>query len=116
MRYQAFVRAAAGVLSTALFAAGAAHAQDAKQPEPHVMTDTAPLPAHERSSTGAIILMDKPVLAQREAMEEAQARTEVDTRTMGAGPAKVLRDVFTKEELENRRALEAAEPGKGTPK
>lgn len=116
MKYQAFVRAAAAVLSTALLAAGAAHAQASKQLEPRVMTDAAPLPAHDRSSVGAVILMDRPVLAQREAMEEAQARSEVDTRTMGAGPAKVLRDLFTKEELDSQRALDAAKQRKTTPK
>jgi len=109
MRYQAFVRAAAGVLSTALIAAGAVHAQDNKQPDPVVMTDTAPLPAHDRNSLGAVILMDEPVLAQREALLQAQERTGVDTRTMGAGPARVLREVFTREQLEQQRAIEAGE-------
>lgn len=119
MRYQAFVRAAAAVLSTAFLAAGAhaqTQAQAPKQTEPRVMTDTAPLPAHDRSSVGAVILMDQPVLAQREAMLQAQERSSVDTRTMGAGPAKVLREVFTKEELENQRALDAAGRQKVTPK
>jgi hypothetical protein len=109
MRYQAFVRAAATVLSTALLAAGAAYAQDAKRPEPVTMTDTAPLPAHDRQSTGAVILMNEPVLAQREAMLAAQQRSAVDTRSMGAGPAKLLREVFTKEQAEQQRALDAAE-------
>ena len=116
MRYQAFVRAAAGVLSAAFLAAGAVHAQAPKRHEPRVMTDVAPLPAHDRDSLGAVILMDQPVLAQREAMLQAQERSSVDTRTMGAGPAKVLRDVFTKEELENQRALDAAGRQKVTPK
>jgi hypothetical protein len=116
MRYQAFVRAAATVLSTALFAAGAAHAQSPKQPEPSVMTDTAPLPAHDRESVGAVILMDEPVLAQREALMQAQERNAVDTRTMGAGPTRMLREVFTKEELEQKRATEAAERRRATPK
>lgn len=117
MRYQAFVRAAATVLSTAFLAAGAVHAQDdAKRPEPVTMTDTAPLPAHDRQSTGAVILMNEPVLAQREAMLAAQERSAVDTRTMGAGPAKLLREVFTKEQLEQKRALDAAERMRTTPK
>jgi hypothetical protein len=111
MRYQAFVRAAAAVLSTAfLVAAGPAGAQvPGKRPEPAVMTDTAPLPATERESVGAVILMDEPVLAQREAMQQAQERSAVDTRTMGAGPARVLRNVFSKEEAEHRRIREAEE-------
>lgn len=113
MSYQAFVRAAAGVLAAAALAGGAA-AQS--QPQPATMTDTAPLPAHDRQSTGAIILMDQPVLAQREALLAAQERSAVDTRTMGAGAAKILREVFTKEELEQQRALDAADKNKATPK
>lgn len=116
MRYQAFVRAAATVLSTAFLAAGAAHAQEVKRPEPVTMTDTAPLPAQDRQSTGAVILMNEPVLAQREAMMAAQERSAVDTRSMGAGPARLLREVFTKEQLEQQRALDAAERMRATPK
>jgi methenyltetrahydromethanopterin cyclohydrolase len=108
MSYQAFVRAAAGVLAAAAMAGGAL-AQSTTQPSPATMTDTAPLPAHDRQSTGAIILMDQPVLAQREAMLAAQERSAVDTRAMGAGPARILRDVFTKKELEQKRAQDAAE-------
>ena len=105
MRYQDFVRAAAGVLATALFAGGAAYAQ--KQPEPQTMTDTAPTPAHDRSSLGAVIMMDQPVLAQREAMQAAQERSAVDTRSMGAGPARIMRNV-REDELELRLQLERA--------
>jgi len=107
MRTQDFVRAAAGVLATALFATGAAYAQ-AKQPEPTTMTDTAPTPAGDRSSVGAVILMDEPVLAQREQMLAVQERSAIDTRSMGAGPAKILQDVMTQEELKRQRALDAA--------
>lgn len=114
MRYQAFVRAAATVLSTALFASGAAFAQT-KQPEPLTMTDTGPLPATERNSLGAVILMDDPVLAQREAMLQAQERSGVDTRSMGAGPARLLRNEAREEALRIKRALEAADRQKGTP-
>ena len=105
MRTQDFVRAAAGVLATALFAAGGAFAQ-VKQPEPTTMVDTAPNPAGDRASVGAVILMDQPVLAQREQMLAVQERSAVDTRAMGAGPTRVLRDVMTKEELKRQRALE----------
>jgi hypothetical protein len=108
MRTQDFARATAGVLAAALVTAGAmvARAADVAQaakPEPATMTDTAPLPAHDRDSVGAVILMDEPVLAQREAMARAQARSEVDTTTMGAGPAQVLRDVMVQE---RKKALE----------
>jgi hypothetical protein len=106
MRYQDFVRAAAGVLATALLAAGGAYAQG-KQPEPVTMTDTAPTPAADRSSSGAVILMDDPVLAQREQMQTAMERSAVDTSAMGAGPARVLRSVMTQEEQKRQRALEA---------
>jgi methenyltetrahydromethanopterin cyclohydrolase len=115
MRYQAFVRAAAGVLATALFGAAAALAQT--QPQPDVMTDAAPLPATERSSLGAVIMMDQPVLAQRSALRAAQERTAVDTRTMGAGPARIMRDARTRDEVEMQRALdEALRQDQGTPK
>jgi acetyl-CoA acetyltransferase len=111
MKYQDFVRAAAGVLAGALLAGGAI-----AQTQPITMTDTAPTPAQERNSVGAVILMDEPVLAQREALQQAQERSGVDTRTMGAGPNRILRRALTREELEFKKALEAAEREKGTPK
>ena len=99
MKYQAFVRAAAGALAAAALS-GAAFAQ--AQPQPQTMTDTAPTPASDRSSVGAVILMDQPVLAQREAMEQMQARAPVvvDTTTMGAGPARLNARPLTKEEMD----------------
>lgn len=114
MRYQAFVRAAAAVLSTALLSSGAVLAQSV-QPHPHTMTDTAPLPATERNSVGAVILMDQPVLAQREAMQTAQERSAVDTRSMGAGPARVMQRVFTQEELGQQKAIDAGSRSRTTP-
>lgn len=114
MRYPAFVRAAAGALATAaILAAGSVHAQSPQSNEgvqqPPTMTDTAPTPAHDRSSVGAVILMDEPVLAQREALLQAQARTSVDTRAMGAGPARLLRGAQQKKEMEQelRKQFEA---------
>lgn len=107
MRYQAFVRAAAAVLSTAFVAAGAAYAQ--AKPEPTTMTDVAPLPATERQSSGAVILMDEPVLAQREALQQAQERSGVDTRSMGAGATQLLRKAQREEALRWQRAIEEAE-------
>jgi hypothetical protein len=114
MKYQAFVRAAAAVLSTALVSSGAVLAQTS-QPQPPTMTDTAPMPAGERASVGAVILMDEPVLAQREAMLQAQERSAVDTRAMGAGPARVLRRAETREDLANKKARDAANRQRGTP-
>lgn len=104
MRYQDFVRVAAGVLATAALAGGA-FAQG--KPDPTSMTDTAPNPAHDRNSLGAVIMMDQPVLAQREAMQAAQERA-VDTRALGAGPARVIRRVQTQDEIEFQRALDEA--------
>jgi hypothetical protein len=43
-----------------------------------------------------VILMDEPVLAQREMLMQAQERTSVDTRSMGAGPSRLFRGVPTK--------------------
>lgn len=102
MKYQAFVRAAAGALAAAAMA-GAAFAQT-QAPQPVTLTDTAPAPASDRSSVGAVILMDQPVLAQREAMLAARERSAVDTRAMGAGAARVLRDV----QVEQGKATETA--------
>jgi hypothetical protein len=90
MRYPAFVRAAALALPAALLFSGAPYTQAQTpaptQPQPTIMSDAAPLPAQDRTSVGAVILMDEPVLAQREAMAQVQARGP-DTRAMGAGPA-----------------------------
>ncbi|QJW83267.1 hypothetical protein HK414_00360 [Ramlibacter terrae] len=109
MKNPAFVRAAAVVLSTAVLSS-AALAQT-----PRTMTDTAPLPATERDSHGAVILMDQPVLAQRAAMQAAAERSAVDTRAMGAGPARVLQRVFTQEEINQQRAQEAGKANRVTP-
>jgi hypothetical protein len=117
MRFDRFVRAAAGGLVAALLAGGAL-AQTA-QPTPQTMTDVAPLPASERTSAGAVILMDEPVLAQKEAMAAAQQRSAVDTTALGAGPSRVLRDQRTREQIEFERALDAAmrkQQEQGTPK
>ena len=111
------MRAAAGVLATVLFAGMSAQAAqaDEKQPDPTTMTDTAPTPAQDRASVGAVILMDQPVLAQRQAMAAVQERTAVDTRAMGAGPANVLRDMMTREELRQQRAVQVREMMRQTP-
>jgi hypothetical protein len=114
MRYQTFVRAAAGVLATALFATGATFAQT-RQAEPATMTDTAPVPAHDRSSVGAIIMMDDPVLAQRESFMQAQQRSGIDTRSMGAGPNRLTPKSMSKEEIRVQKAMDAAQRRKGTP-
>jgi hypothetical protein len=111
MSYQDFARTAAGVLAGALLAGGAI--AQTQKPEPATMVDTAPPPAHDRSSTGAVIMMDEPVLAQREAIRQAQERSAVDTRALGAGPSRILRRPQSREEIEFLKALEAAEREKG---
>lgn len=106
MRYQAFVRVAAGALAAAALATATAFAEtpssDEAVPQPSTMTDTAPMPAHDRSSVGAVILMEEPVLAQREALMQAQERSAVDTRAMGAGAARLLRTVPSKKTPEEK--------------
>jgi len=103
------------VLATALFGTGAALAQT--QPQPSVMVDTAPLPASERDSLGAVIMMDQPVLAQREAMAQIQERSPIDTRALGAGPSRLTRKAQTQDEIDFQRALdEALRRDQGTPK
>ena len=106
MTVQDFARAAAGVLAGALLAGGAI--AQTKEPEPITMTDTAPNPASDRASVGAVILIDQPVVAQRESLQQAQARSAVDTRAMGAGPNRIMQRSMTKDEVEFQRALDAA--------
>lgn len=118
MRVQDSLRAAAGVLATVLCAAAGAQTQPQteKLPEPVTMTDTAPSPANDRSSMGAVILIDEPVLAQREAMQAVRERGDLDTRSMGAGPARIQRRTITIDEIRRQRALDAAQGARGTPK
>jgi hypothetical protein len=116
MRVQDSLRAAAGVLATVLCAAAGAQTQTDKLPEPVTMTDTAPSPANDRASMGAVILIDEPVLAQREAMQAVRERGELDTRAMGAGPARIQRRTITIDEIRRQRAIDAAQGMRGTPK
>jgi hypothetical protein len=59
---------------------------------------------------GAVILMDEPVLAQREAMQQLEARGP-DTRAMGAASTRLMERVMGEEERKHQRALDAAEKG-----
>jgi hypothetical protein len=117
MTVQDFVRAAAGVLAGAVIAGGAiAQTTQTKQPEPVTMTDTAPNPASDRGSVGAVILSDQPVPAQREALQQSQSHSAEDTRAMGAGPNRnPPQRAVTKDEVEFQRALDAAMRRHGTP-
>jgi len=112
--YQAFVRAAAVVLSTALLSSGGVVLAQTTEPQPTTMVDTAPLPASDRSSVGAVILMDDPVLAQREAMEQMASRAP-DTSAMGAGPAMLLQKTLTEPE-EQKAPLKKKSKKKATVK
>jgi hypothetical protein len=80
------------------------------------MVDTAPSPASDRGSLGAVIMMDQPVLAQREMMQQAQERSAVDTRNMGAGPARVMRGVQLRGDMEDQKIIDMLSRQQGTPK
>jgi hypothetical protein len=78
MKYPTLFKSAALVLAVAVSAPVAVAADEGK-PTPSIMTDTAPLPAQDRASSGAIILEDSMVLAQREAFMRANERTGLAT-------------------------------------
>src|SRR4051812_27069489 len=106
MQYPSLMRVAALLLPAALFTGGVC--AQATQPQPNTMVDTAPLPAQDRASIGTVIMMDQPVLAQREAMAQVQARAP-DTTALGAGPASLaapsrqIDRVFTRQEVQQLR-------------
>jgi len=113
MNNRAFVRAAAAVLSTAILGCGAVYAQaddSADTPRMNLMprTDTAPSPAEERSSAGAVLMMDQPVLAQRRQMQNL-ARSTPDTRTMGAGAERVIQREEKRDDQFQQKLIEALE-------
>lgn len=101
MKTQAFTRVT--VLPLALFC-GAVLAQQ----EPATRIDTAPIPAEERASVGTIEMMNEPVLAKRRYLEQLARNGEPDTRSMGAGPAKVLRRLEAGDAMRLQRAIDAA--------
>jgi hypothetical protein len=111
MKYRILVRAAAGVLAAAALSTTAL-----AQVQGPTMIDTAPNPAHDRGSLGAVIMMDQPVLAQREMMLQAQERSAVDTRSMGAGPARVLRGVQLRGDMEDQKIIDSLTRQRGMPK
>ena len=108
MKTLAFVRTAATVVVAAC--SGMAFAEN-PAPTPRVMTDTAPLPAQERESHGAILMADEPVLAKRAYLERlaSEQASPVDTRSMGAGPARIMRGEQTRSDLQMQRARDAAD-------
>ena len=113
MNHRTFVRTAAAVLSTAFLAGGLAYAQaddSSETPRMNLMprTDTAPPPAEERSSMGAVVMMDEPVLAQRQQMQNL-ARSAPDTRSMGAGAERVMQREATRDDLFQQKLIESLE-------
>ena len=103
MQYRASRHSAAAALASAMLA-GSVFAQVTA---PRV-TDTAPAPPEDRSSVGAVVLIDQPVLAQREYLENLARTNAPDTRSLGAGPARVSRKVQLRKELDRQRAADAA--------
>ncbi|MGE4240098.1 hypothetical protein [Ramlibacter sp.] len=96
------------VFGAAVASGGVALAQTSSK----IMSDSAPLPAEYRSSNGAIVMMDQPVLAQREMMQQNLAATRLQTSVMGNSAAAVKRTI-TVDELKAMGAAESRGTGKG---
>ena len=101
----------AGLLA-ALLGVGGAVAQTATSPATspggQVVTDVGPPPAEERTSTGAIVLQNSLVRAQRDnAFGQSAARTGV--ATVGRGTTRVLNNAQLSSELARAREAEAQE-------
>jgi hypothetical protein len=111
MKTMAIVRTAATVLVAACGGMAFAQSPANPAPTPPVMTDVAPLPPQERGSHGAIQMADQPVLAKRAYLERlaAEQGSTVDTRSMGAGPARIMRREQTRTDLKDLRAKDAAD-------
>ena len=103
MRTQA-LRVAALLLSAAFCSAGVL-----AQQQPATRVDTAPAPAEERNSVGSIELEQEPVLAKRRYLEQLARSGAPDTRSMGAGPARVLRRLQADDDVRLQRAVDEAE-------
>jgi len=101
MKSLTFARGAA-VLFAALVGAGAAVAQSSSR----VLTDVGPLPAENRSSTGAIVLATEPVLAQAEMMDMAARQS---TSVMGNSAERVMERARTRSDLQDVRTKEAVD-------
>lgn len=112
MRNPALVKIAALALAAAALTPFTASAQTLGQNQTRstsqsgTLTDVAPRPAEDRSSLGAVIMMDEPVLAQREMMMMARTR-EPDTRAMGAA-GRALQRAMLEVEQPWQRAEDAA--------
>jgi hypothetical protein len=96
------------VSTTLAFAAalGGAATWAQTAPTARVLSDAAPLPPEDRSSVGAVVMPDAPVLARRESGIETMARTQqLLTTTMGAGPA-----ITVQSDEGETRVLQPAQP------
>lgn len=90
MKTAPLAHATALLLAAAL---GGAYAQTAPTPTPKVISDSAPLPAEDRASMGAVVLEESPVLAKQELVQQTVARNrQLITTVMGAGPASMPAD------------------------
>lgn len=102
MKFQAHARLAAAALGSALAFGAVAQGLPSEAPPPgtpgQVMTDTAPLPAEDRSSTGAIVRQNAPVRAQQgNAFSKAGERTGVTS--VGRNATRVLTQSQTRSDL-----------------
>ena len=104
MKYRTLIQTATIAVAVSI-AAPVAFASDEGKPTPAVMTDTAPLPAQDRGSQGAIILQDSMVLAQREAFQKANERTGLGT--VGRNALRATLRAQTQAELAQARQQEA---------
>lgn len=102
----------AGTALALLTALGGGPAWAQTTPTPRIVSDVAPLPPEDRSSLGAVVMPDAPVLARRTSDGETMARTQqLMTTTMGAGPAIMVKS----DEGETRVIQPVAAPPKAKP-
>ena len=98
------IRSLAGAaLAAALLGAAVATAQTTAAP----VTDVGPPPAEERSSTGAVVLENSPVQAQKKAFAESTAKSGAGP--VGRGVLRATSRAQTRAELAKARADEATE-------
>jgi len=82
--------------------------QAAPHPSPPVVSDVGPRPAEDRSSTGAVVLENSMVRAQREqAFERAGSRTGVTS--VGRGTVRAMKRAQVQADLAQARENEAIE-------